>query len=172
MSETRFPTLFAVAELSYAILPVTFVWKLKMPWHNKLPLMALLCMPVSTPVASIMGTIWVRGAVGQAGVLVTQAVRQAGAMPGVARMLVWAHLDMALTIIMGCLPVPVKLFQQKGPDWVGIKSSVHLFCTNPINCFQGSIMSSQQPENANFLLLSGSRSGQPCYARPAGTCFT
>ncbi|KAK7972321.1 hypothetical protein PG996_006671 [Apiospora saccharicola] len=49
---------------------------------------------------------------------------------------------------MGRLLVLPKLFQQKGTDWVDIKSSLQLFGIKPINCFRESIMPSQQPENA------------------------
>ncbi|KAK8024451.1 hypothetical protein PG993_012517 [Apiospora rasikravindrae] len=130
-------TLFTVADLSYVILPVSFIWKLKMPLHRKIPLMALICMSIFTAVASIMRTI-----------LVQEAVGQAEAMQGVARMFLWANLETTFTIIMGCLPILPKLFQQERFNFVIIKSYVQTVFNRTIRSFHQGTRRSQQAQDA------------------------
>ncbi|KAK8042321.1 hypothetical protein PG994_012804 [Apiospora phragmitis] len=130
-------TFFTVADLSYVILPVSFIWKLQMPLHRKIPLMGLICMSVFTAAASIMRTI-----------LVQEAVGQAEAMLGVARMFLWANLETTFTIIMGCLPILPKLFQQERLNFIIIKGYVQTIFTKTVRTFQqGTRRGSQQSQD-------------------------
>ncbi|KAI0469791.1 hypothetical protein GGR56DRAFT_661926 [Xylariaceae sp. FL0804] len=92
-------TFFTVADLSYVVLPVIFIWKLNMPRGRKIRLAIIISMSIFTAVASIFKTVEVKESVGQA-----------SAMESVGKMFIWSVLEQTFVIIMGCLPTLPKLF--------------------------------------------------------------
>jgi hypothetical protein len=102
-------SLFAFADLAYVILPVSIIWKLNMPFRNKLGLGIVLSLSLISFVGSVMKPV-------------TAAV--AGSQYSASLVILWSVLEQTLVIIISCIPALRHAVLAKMPLIKSIGSSL------------------------------------------------
>ncbi|KAI0003922.1 hypothetical protein F4779DRAFT_600982 [Xylariaceae sp. FL0662B] len=87
-------SLWTFADLTYVALPVMFIWKLKMPLHQRISLIFVMALSVVTAAMSIMKTITAQ----------TESGENAEPQYGAAQSGMWSTSEQACVIFLGCIP--------------------------------------------------------------------
>ncbi|KAK0707143.1 hypothetical protein B0T26DRAFT_602527, partial [Lasiosphaeria miniovina] len=106
--------LYTLSDLAYVLLPVMIVWSLHMALHRKVGLIVMLGMSLFTVALSILKAVWIG----------RQPTVDAQYSASLAVM--WAGLEQAFVIIMGCVP-PLRGILKDIPGLAAVTASLYRF---------------------------------------------
>lgn len=129
---------YTFSDVTFVLLPVLIIWKLKMPLHRRVGLIILMCFSLFTALMSILKTYTLHW---QASASTTDPVYQNSLQ------VIYANLEQTCVVIMGCVPT-LRAIVTVHPGLSQIGSSL----TNLIGRTthqRSSAAKSQQPSSAS-----------------------
>ncbi|KAI0444739.1 hypothetical protein F4803DRAFT_560600 [Xylaria telfairii] len=86
------------SDLTYALFPVIFIWKLNMPFRRKLSLILVMCLSIFSMILSILKTI-------SLGQIANATVGTPDTQYNSSPQLIYGFVEQSVVIILGCIPV-------------------------------------------------------------------
>jgi hypothetical protein len=86
------------SDLTYALFPTIFIWRLNMPLRQRISLIFVMTLSLLTMTFSILKTIWMSS-------IAAATVGDPDVQYSASLQLIWGLLEQSFVIIMGCIPV-------------------------------------------------------------------
>ncbi|KAH7320606.1 hypothetical protein B0I35DRAFT_468130 [Stachybotrys elegans] len=93
-----FQSLSTFSDLTYALFPTIFIWRLNMPLRQRISLIFVMALSLLTMTFSILKTIWMSS-------IADATVGEPDVQYSASIQLIWGLLEQSFVIIMGCIPV-------------------------------------------------------------------